>query len=212
MKIKLLVEGGEMKPGPALSQKLGPLGINLGKVISEVNKATVDFKGMKVPAALDIDPKTKNFTVVISTPPTSELLKKELGLVKGSSQSYKIKTANAAFEQIIKVAKIKEQDMLVNSLQGAVCSVVGSCVSLGILIENKDPKEILEEIKQGSWKDIIDKGLEQPSAEKLEKLDAYFKEIQKSQEAFVKELEKKAEESAAPAAPAAEPKAEEKKS
>lgn len=205
MQIKLLVDAEEMKPGPALSQKLGPLGINLGKVISEVNNATAGFKGMKVPVLLDIDTKTKDFTIKVSTPPTSELLKKEFGLAKGSPQPQKIKIANAAFEHIIKIAKTKQPDMLVNSLREAIRSVIGSCVSLGILVESKEPRQILEEIDQDMWDDIINKGFEEPSAEKLEKLAADFGEIKKLQEAFIKEMEKKAEEAAAPvAAPAAE--------
>ena len=59
MIIKLIVEGGSMKPGPAIAQKLGPLGINIGKIISQVNAETSSFKGMKVPAVLDINTKTK---------------------------------------------------------------------------------------------------------------------------------------------------------
>ena len=60
MIIKLIVDGGEMKPGPTVAQKIGPLGINIGSVISEVNKATTEFRGIKVPISLDIDTKTKN--------------------------------------------------------------------------------------------------------------------------------------------------------
>ena len=44
MKIKLIVDGGAMKPGPAVAQQLGPMGINLGKVIEDVNKETSEFK------------------------------------------------------------------------------------------------------------------------------------------------------------------------
>ena len=63
MQIKLLVEGGSMQPGPALSQKLGPAGINLNQVIQKVNDATSNFKGMKVPVELDIDLGTKDFEI-----------------------------------------------------------------------------------------------------------------------------------------------------
>ena len=63
MIIKLLVEGGDMKPGPAIAQKIGPLGINMGKIIQEVNEQTKSFKGMKVPVILDVDTKTKSFTI-----------------------------------------------------------------------------------------------------------------------------------------------------
>jgi len=53
MIIKLLVDAGDMKPNPAISQKIGPLGLNLGKIIQDVNKATSQFKGIKVPVVLD---------------------------------------------------------------------------------------------------------------------------------------------------------------
>ncbi len=203
MEIKLLVEGSAMKPGPALSQKIGPLGLNLGKIISEVNKATSGFEGIKVPVTLDINTKTKDFTVKVSTPPTSELLKKEFSIQKGSPQPNNIKTANASMEHIVKIAKIKQDDMLVESFKAAVKSVVGSCNSLGILVESKEPKIIMKEIDEGIYDNIINKQLEEPSQEKLDQLEKDFELVKKKQEAFIKELEKKAEEKAAAAAGAA---------
>jgi large subunit ribosomal protein L11 len=203
MIIRLLVNGGEMKPGPSLSQKLGPIGINMGKVISEVNKATVGFKGIKVPVSLDIDTKTKNFSVQVFTPPASELLKREFGLEKGSGQPDKIKVANAAIENIIKIAKEKEPDMLANNFKSAVKSILGSCVSLGILVESKDPKEIMKEVDQGKYDGEIKKQATEPSAEKLEKLNTEFEEVKREQDALIKAIEeKKAKEAEAAAAPA----------
>ena len=78
MQIKLLVEGGSMKPGPALSQKLGPAGINVNEVITKVNEATKNFKGLKVPVELEVDLSTKDIEVNVFSPPVSELLKKWL--------------------------------------------------------------------------------------------------------------------------------------
>lgn len=199
MEIKLLVEGGEMKPGPSLSQKIGPLGLNLGKIISDVNKATTSFKGIKVPVTLDINTKTKDVSVKVSTPPTAELLKKEFAIQKGSPQPNNIKMANASIEHLIKIAKVKQPDMLVESFKAAVKSVVGSCASLGILIESKEPKLVMEEIDKGVYDSIIEKGDETPSEEKLEQLSKDFELVKKKQEAFIKELERKAEEKAAAA-------------
>ncbi len=68
MIIKLLIEGGDMKAGPAVAQQLGPMGINIGKVISEVNNKTKEFKGIKIPVELDIDKNTKTFTVAFLLP------------------------------------------------------------------------------------------------------------------------------------------------
>ena len=65
MIIKLLAEGGSMKPGPALSQKLGPAGIPINSVIQKVNEATENFTGLKVPVELDVNLKTKKFEVKI---------------------------------------------------------------------------------------------------------------------------------------------------
>ena len=149
MQVKLLVEGGSMKPGPALSQKLGPAGINVNQVIQKVNEATKEFSGMKVPVELNVNTSTKQFEVQIFSPPVSELLKKELGIDKGSGKQKEIKVQNASIEQIIKIAKTKMQNLLCNDLKSAVKTVAGSCVSLGILIENKLPQEIEKEINEG---------------------------------------------------------------
>ena len=95
MQIKLLVDGGSMKPGPALSQKLGPAGIPINQVIQKVNEATKAFMGVKVPVELNVDTATRSFEVRVFSPPVSELLKKELGIEKGSGLQKKVKMGNA---------------------------------------------------------------------------------------------------------------------
>ena len=76
--IKLLVEGGKMSPGPAVAQQLGPMGINMSKVIEDVNAATQEFKGVTLPVHLTVDADTKEVTIKVLSPPTSELLKKPI--------------------------------------------------------------------------------------------------------------------------------------
>jgi len=202
MDIKLLVEAAAMKPSPALSQKLGPLGINLGKVIAEVNKSTQEFKGMKLPVILTIDGKTKAISVKPLTPPASELLKKEINVKKGSPVPNKLKIANIPIETIIKVAKIKEKDMITNNFKTTVRTVVGSCVSLGILIESKEPAEVLEEIGKGTYDKEIESKNENASEEKLSKLNEDFEEVKKSQASIEKEIEEKRAKAAEAAAAA----------
>jgi large subunit ribosomal protein L11 len=197
MKVKLIVDGGNMKPGPAVSQQLGPMGINLGKVIVDVNAATSGFKGMKVPVELDVDPKTKNYSIKVSSPPVSELIKKELNLEKASGQSGKVWVGNLAIEQIIKIAKTKMPGMLAKDIKSAVSLVVGSCVSLGVLIENKPAKELLAEIQEGKYDNEISKEKMEVSPEKKSSLDKHFKEVASQQEAAAKaEEEAKAAEEA----------------
>ena len=182
MKIKLLVDGGAMKPGPALSQKLGPAGISINKVIEEVNKATENFKGMKVPVELEVDLGTKEFQVMVFSPPVSELIKKELGIEKGSGIHKKSNAANASIEQIIKIAKTKQQNLLCNDLKSCVKTVLGSCVSLGILVESKLAKDIEKEVEEGIYKDLIEKEVTETPEEKKKELDSYFKELKVDQD------------------------------
>jgi len=189
MIIKLLVEGGNMKPGPTLAQKVGPLGINIGKLIQEINEATSKFKGIKVPVELDIDSKTKNFEIKISSPPVSELIKKELGIEKASGERKKLIAGNLAIEQVIKIAKTKQQDMLDKDLKSAVKSVAGNCVSLGVLIENEDPKKVSEQITSGKYDKEIEEEKTEASPEKLAQLKSYFEKIRTEQEKIIKKEE-----------------------
>jgi len=206
MIIQLLVEGGAMKPGPAIAQKIGPLGLNMGKIISEINTATAKFKGMKVPVILDIDTKTKNFKIELKSPPVSELLKVELGFEKGSGEPHRFKVANAAFEDIIKVAKTKSPSMLVNDMRAAIKSVIGSCVSLGILIENKTAKDIMHDVELGKYDQFIKSEITEVSAEKKKQLNSFFEGIKKQQEEVMKkEEEAKAAKEAAKLAAAGAP-------
>ena len=196
MIIKLLVDGGDMKPGPVLSQKIGPLGMNMGDIISKINDATRDMKGLKVPVEVDVDPTTKEFDVQVFSPPVSELLKKELGIEKGSGEQKKIQVANASIEQIISVAKTKLQNLLAKDLKAAVKSVVGTCVSLGILIENKSPTEVEQEIDEGKYDKEIQEEITETSEEKKAELKEYFESVKTEQEKIIQQ-EKAAKEAEA---------------
>ena len=197
MKIKILAEGGAMQPGPALSQKLGPAGINISQVISKVNEATKDFKGLKVPVELDIDTSTKDFEVHVFSPPVSELLKKEFGIEKASGAQKKIQVANASIEQIISIAKQKMSNLLAKDLKAAVKSVIGTCTSLGVLIENKPATEAGLEVDEGKYDKEIKQEKTETPPEKRKELDIYFSELHANQEKLIKQ-----EEAAKEAAPA----------
>ncbi|MBM3232249.1 50S ribosomal protein L11 [Candidatus Pacearchaeota archaeon] len=196
--IKLIVDGGAMKPGPTIAQQLGPKGINIGKVIEDINKATVGFKGVKVPVELDVNEKTKKYEIKVSSPPVAELLKKELGLEKGSGEAGKTKIANAGIENIINIAQTKLPNMLARDLKNAVKLVLGSCVSLGILVENKSPVEVISEVNSGKYDSEIKNIKTDISPVKKAELHAYFMKVKAQQEAKAK-----AEAEAAAAAEAA---------
>jgi large subunit ribosomal protein L11 len=204
MIIKLLIEGGDMKPGPAIAQQLGPKGINMGKVIADVNTATKAFKGMKVPVELDVNEKTKTFTVKALSPPTAELLKQEAKLTKGSPKQ-KEYVANISIEDVIKVASIKHSNMLEKELKSAVRSVLGTCAAMGILVENNTANELSSEIASGKFANEIKNKKTETLSDKRTELSNYLTNILTEQE-----NKKKVAEAAAAAATAAAP-VEEKK-
>jgi len=214
MIIKLLVDGGDMKPGPAVAQQLGPMGINIGKVISDVNSATANFKGMQVPVHLDVEPKTKTFSVKVLSPPVSALIKKELKIEKGSGERKKFAAGNLAIEQVISITKQKHEHMLAKDFISALKSVIGSCMSIGVLIENKEPKEVLEEIAQGKYKKEIESQKTEVSAEKKKEIEEFWKKVEMQQQAEKKKEEeaKAAEEAKATEASTAKPAKESEKS
>ncbi len=145
--IEVLVEGGKATPGPPLGPALGPMGVNVAQVVKAINEKTKDYSGMQVPVKIDIDPKTKEFTIAIGTPPTSALIKKELGIEKGSGNARTEKVGDLSLEQVVKIAKMKKDNSLSYDIKGVVLEVLGTCVSMGVTVEGKDPREVQKLIK-----------------------------------------------------------------
>ncbi len=149
--IEALVEGGKATAGPPLGPALGPLGVNIMQIINTINEKTKHFDGMKVPVKVIVDPKTKNFEIEIGTPPAAALLLKEVGAEKGSSSPSKKKIGNLTMDQIIKIAKMKYDNLLGSNLKNKVMEIIGTCVSIGVTVEGKDPKEVQKEIEDGKY-------------------------------------------------------------
>ncbi len=197
MIIKLLIDGGDMKPGPAIAQQIGPMGINMGKVISDINNATKEFKGVKVPVELDVNEKTKTFVVRVASPPTSELLKKELKLEKGTADHKNSIIGNASIEDVIKIAKIKHPNMLEKNLKNAVKSILGTCKSIGILVENKDPNELVKDVNEGKYDKEINSEITVTQVDKRKKIDEFYAKIKQDQDNKIKLAQRAAEEAEA---------------
>ena len=191
--VEALVEGGKASAGPQIGGTLGPTGVNIGEVISSINDKTKDFKGMKVPIKILVK-EDKTFSIEIGTPPVSQLIKKELGLQKGSGIPNKQKVGNIAIEQVIKVANMKKDAMFVNNLKAAVKTVSGSANAMGLLIEGKTSAELNIDIEAGKFDNEISSEKTDVSPEKKQVLKEQLEGIQKEMEA---ELEKiKAQEEA----------------
>ena len=150
-KIEALVEGGKASAGPPLGPALGPLGVNIMEIINTINDKTKQFDGMKVPVKVIVDPKTKKFEIEVGTPPASSLILKELNLEKGSGSAGTHKIGDLTIDQAIKVAKMKQDNLLGKELKQKTKEIIGTCVSIGITVEGKKPSEIQKAIDEGEY-------------------------------------------------------------
>ena len=149
--IPAIVEGGKANAGPPLGPALGPLGVNIGGIIDEINKKTGPFAGLKVPVKVIVDKSAKTFEIEVGSPSTGELLKKELGVEKGrKGGADDPKTiGNLTIAQVAKVARMKAASSLVRDVKNGAKEVLGSCVSLGITVEGQDARKIIKEVDEG---------------------------------------------------------------
>lgn len=145
--IEVLIEGGKATAAPPLGPKLGPLKVNIGQVVADINKKTADFKGMQVPVTVIVDMDTKEYQIKIGTPPTSQLIKKEAGIQSGSGVPQKDFVADLSLEQVKKVAGMKADGLLGNDLSAQVREVLGTMNSMGVTCEGKKAKVVIKEIK-----------------------------------------------------------------
>jgi large subunit ribosomal protein L11 len=155
--ISALVSGGEASAGPPLGPALGPIGVNVLQVVNTINDKTKDFSGMKVPVKVEVDPDTKKFTVDVGVPPTAALVAKEAGITKGSGTAGTNFVGNISMDSAIKIAKMKIDTSYAKDIKGAVKEVIGSCVSLGMKVENKPPKEVYFDISAGKYDEALQK-------------------------------------------------------
>ena len=146
--IEALISGGKATAGPPLGPALGPLGVNVLAIVNKINEVTKDFAGMKVPVKITVDTETKEFEVTVGTPTTSALIVSELKIEKGSGTPKTEKVGDLTMEQLIRIAKVKRAEVLARNLKAAVKEVLGSCVSMGVTVEGKDPKDVQREIDQ----------------------------------------------------------------
>jgi len=144
------VDGGKASAGAPLGPALGPKGVNIGEVVAAINEKTKAFAGMKVPVKIIIDDK-KKFEIKVGTPPMSALIKSELGLQSGSSNARTTKVGNLTLDQAKKIATMKEDSLLGADLKARVLEVSGNCVSVGITIDGKNPKDFQAAVKAGEY-------------------------------------------------------------
>lgn len=160
--VEALVSGGQATAGPPLGPALGPLGLNVLVIVNKINEETKSYAGMKVPVKVVVDPETKEFEVTVGIPTTAALIVKEAGIPKGSGKPNTEKVGSLSFEQILNIAEVKRRSLLAGSLKAAVKEIVGTCVSMGVTVDQKDAKTVLHEIDEGKYDEKLKStGIEQ---------------------------------------------------
>ena len=168
--VEVLIEGGKATAAPPLGPAMGPLGVNIGEIVENINKKTSAFKGMQVPVKVIVNTDTKEYEIEIGTPPASSLIKKEAGVEKGAANPKIDKVADLKIEQIIKIAKMKETSLLGKTLKEKVKEIIGTCNSIGILVEGVPAFEAIVLVNEGKFDKEIKEEKTELSAEELKEL------------------------------------------
>jgi large subunit ribosomal protein L11 len=153
--VELLVSGGQANAGPPLGPALGPLGVNIMAIVNKINELTKDYAGMKVPVKISVDTEDKTFDVTVGTPTASALIVAELKVEKGSGTPNTVKIGDLSMEQMVRIAKIKGPQLLAPTIKDATKELLGTCVSLGVTVEGKDPREVQREIDAGTYESLF---------------------------------------------------------
>jgi large subunit ribosomal protein L11 len=190
--VDALVQGGKATAGPPLGPALGPMGVNIGQVIAEINKKTADFQGMQVPVKVIIDTDTKEFEITVGTPPASALIKKEAGIQKGAANPLTEKVADLKIEQLIKISNMKQDSLLGKNNFSRIKEIMGTCQSMGIMVEGMPAHDAIDKVNAGEWKDKIESGKTELSAEELKAQEEEQKKLQEEMEKKRAEFEVKA--------------------
>jgi len=144
IEVSILVEGGKAAAGATLGSALGPLGVNVGQVVTKINEQTKEFAGMRVPVIVRVDPNTREFTLIVGRPPVAALLLKEAKKEKGSGKPKTEVVGDVSMDAVKRIAEAKGDDLHGRSIEEKMNQVIGSCTSLGITVDGEDPHALLK--------------------------------------------------------------------
>lgn len=133
--VKLQVPAGKANPSPPIGPALGQAGVNIMEFCKAFNAQTQKLEaGLIMPVVVTVY-SDRSFTFVIKTPPAAILLKKALGLEKGSGTPNTKKVGKVSRQQLEEIAKAKMPDLTAGGLDAAVRTIAGSARSMGLDVE-----------------------------------------------------------------------------
>jgi large subunit ribosomal protein L11 len=129
--IKLQIPGGQANPAPPVGPALGQAGVNIMEFCKAFNAKTKEAGGMITPVVITVYA-DRSFSFITKTPPASVLIRKELGLNKGSGVPNKEKVGKLTKEQVRKIAEVKMPDLNAADVEAAMKTVMGTARSMGV--------------------------------------------------------------------------------
>jgi large subunit ribosomal protein L11 len=132
--VKLQIPAGKANPAPPVGPALGQHGVNIMAFCKDYNARTASLAGTIVPVEITVYD-DRSFTFVTKTPPTSDLIKKALGIEKGAQTTGRQKVGELSKAKVREIAQIKVKDLNVNSIEAAERIVEGAARSMGVEVK-----------------------------------------------------------------------------
>ena len=129
--IKLQIPGGKATPAPPVGPALGQAGVNIMDFCKNFNARTAKDEGLIIPVVITVYA-DRSYTFITKTPPVAVLIKREVGIAKGSGEPNKNKVGKITMKQVESIAKIKLPDLNTDSLESAMETVKGTARSMGV--------------------------------------------------------------------------------
>lgn len=136
-KIKVQIPAGQANPAPPVGTALGPHGLNIMDFCNAFNEQTKDKQGIILPVVITVY-EDRSFDFIIKQPPAAELIKKALGLEKGSGSVKSEKVGKLTQTQLTEIAKEKMADLNANDIEHAKKIIAGTARSMGIEVERHE--------------------------------------------------------------------------
>jgi large subunit ribosomal protein L11 len=133
--VKLQVPAGSANPSPPIGPALGQQGVNIMEFCKQFNAQTQKLeKGLPIPVVITVY-SDRSFTFIMKTPPAAVLIRKAIGIEKGSGTPNTAKVGKISRKQLEEVAKMKQPDLTAADLEAAVRTIAGSARSMGVDVE-----------------------------------------------------------------------------